>query len=293
MQRTWRLGLVVGLLAGAASPARPAGFALDTLEPPPPGDTFFSVPDAAAAPPRRPAMALTPAYASAPYGLYQDGVLVPDGMVVSDRLTLHAGAALPLGEAWVVDAALPLVVWQQGEAPLAGVDAVAPGVLGDLRLGARWAFLRREGLALALGAMAFLPTGDQDAYASDGALRLLPQLLASGEGAGLRWSASAGYLWREVVDAGATQAGAAVTYGGAVALRFAGGALQVGPELTGRWTVTGTPSHSLEGLVGARWRPGDLSLGLALGGRLTDQAPGAAAFRALLQLAWAPAPEAP
>jgi hypothetical protein len=281
-RRCW-LRLV--LLIAGPSPAMGAGFALDTLEPPPPGDAFFSVPEGSSELHRRPTVAAVVGGATRGYGLYQAGTPVPDGWIVRERLTVHAGAAVGVGPA-VLDVALPLVVAQGGDVAVSGVEPVAPGVLGDLRLGARIAIVDRPAIAIALGAMAFVPIGDRDAFASDGALRVQPQLAVSGGGPWGRWSAVAGYHWRQTVDAGPVQIGAAVVGGAAAALRF--GAFQVGPEVTGRWTLDGTESRSIEALLGARWRRGELAVGVAGGGRVTDSAPGAAPLRALVQVAWTP-----
>jgi hypothetical protein len=282
--RCW-LGLAALLLVVGPSPAKAAGFALDTLEPPPPGDPFFSVPGGSSELHRRPTVAAVVGGATRTYGLYQSETLVPEGWIVRERLTVHAGAALGVGPA-VLDVSLPLVVEQDGDVAVSGVAPVAPGVLGDLRLGARVAIVDRPAIAIALGAMAFVPTGDRDAFASDGALRVQPQLAASGGGSRGCWSAVAGYHWRQTVDAGPVRIGAAVVGGAAAALRF--GAFQVGPEVTGRWALAGTESRAIEALLGARWRRGEIAVGVAAGGRVLDSAPGAAPLRALVQLAWTP-----
>ena len=285
MERRCWLGLAALLLIAGPSPARGAGFALDTLEPPPPGDHFFSVPDASSTHHRRPTIAAVVGGATQVYGLHQADALVPDGWIVRDRLTVHAGAALGAGPA-VLDVSLPLVVSQGGDVAISGVEAVAPGVLGDLRLGVRLAIVDRPSIAVALGAMTFLPIGDREAFGSDGALRVQPQLAASGGGSRGCWSAVAGYLWRQTVDAGPVQVGAAVVGGAGAALRF--GAFQIGPEVTGRWTLAGTESRTIEALLGARWHRGELAVGVAGGGRVVDSAPGAAPLRALVQVAWTP-----
>lgn len=283
-KKRW-LGLAPLLLILGPSPVKAAGFALDTLEPPPPGDPFFSVPGGSSEPHRRPTVSAVVGGATRSYGLYQGETSVPDGWIVRERLTVHAGGAVGVGPA-VLDLSLPLVVAQAGDVAVSGVEPVAPGVLGDLRLGARVAIVDRPAIAVALGAMAFVPIGDREAFASDGALRVQPQLAVSGGGSRGCWSAVAGYLWRQTVDAGPVRIGAAVVGGAAVALRL--GAFQVGPEVTGRWTLAGTESRSIEALLGARWRRGELAVGVAAGGRLTDSAPGAAPLRALVQVAWTP-----
>jgi hypothetical protein len=285
-RRCWR-GLSAGLLIAAATPAMGAGFSLDTLEPPPPGDGFFSVPDAASGPHARPTVGVAVGGADRPFGLYQGDALVADGWVVRDRITAQAAVAVGIGPA-VLDVALPLVVAQDGAAPVSGAERPPSGVLGDLRLGARFAILERPAIAIALGAMAFLPIGDRDAWASDGAVRAQPQLTASGGGALVRWSAVAGFHWRPTVVVGATTIGSAAVGGAAAVLRLAGGAFQVGPEVTGRLPVEGTESLAIEGLLGARWRRGELALGLAAGGRLVGDSAGAAPLRGLVQLDWTP-----
>lgn len=287
-RRARRAGASLALLL-AAAPARaqsPEGFALQTLEPSPPGDRFLSLPDASTDGHLRPGLALTGAWTDRPLVLKQNGHEVPGGHVVDRALWAWAQGSLALLDRVVVDAAIPVALAQDGAKPIRSLDRVSRSAFGDLRLGARAGLPLPLPLHVALGVDVWLPTGKRQGFASDGAVRALPKLLASGEVRSVVWAAELGVLVRRDEDLGVlTRTGSAFHYGVGVAYRF--GELQVGPELFGRKQFRGTATSPAEALLGVRWRGGPFELGGGVGTALNDS-PGAAPLRVVVRIGWSP-----
>jgi uncharacterized repeat protein (TIGR01451 family) len=271
--------------AGAARAAEPQGFALQTYEPAPAGDRFFSTPDVRVHAGVLPSLAIAVSPAVEPLVAYQDGHAVPGGKIVRQQTWGFLQASLPVLGLVQVDAALPVALSQSGDKPFSGLDRVQSSAVGDLKLGARAPLLDLGAAAVGIGLQAWLPTGSKKAFASDGAARVLPQVLAGGGIAQVEWSAAAGYLLRRDKDVYLTRTAGAVAYSGAVALRL--GELRVGPELFGRRQVAETADSPVEALLGARWLHGPWQAGLA-GGMGLNHAPGAAKLRGVLSLGWSP-----
>jgi OmpA-OmpF porin, OOP family len=194
-------------------------------------------------------------------------------------------AALPVSGRVLLDAALPLVLFQSGSRPVADLAGVSSLAVGDLRLGARVPLPLPFRLAAGLDVWA--PTGSRDAFSSDGAFRAQPQVSLSGDVGRLAYGGSASLITRPGRELGFAHVGTALGYGAAVAYRW--GALRVGPEFFARTRLDGTTSSPMEVLLGGRWRRGALDLGLAAGTGL-NRAPGAAPLRVLFQAAFTPSP---
>jgi hypothetical protein len=224
--------------------------------------------------------------------------------LVSAQMMLHAGAAVVLWDRVRADLNIPVVVWQDGTGGQAGGMTYLPptgSVLGDIRLGAdvRLYGQPKDGVAVAVGARLFLPTGAQGAYTSDGATRFWPHVALAGEAGDFVWAGRVGYHVRPTYKCGCT-----LTPGSEVTLAMAGGfralpTLLVGPELYASTAANGqfakATASPLELLLGAHYALAPewaVSLGVAPG--LTDGA-GSPAWRFVAGVQYWPAfvPAAP
>lgn len=312
-----RLSLGAALLLAALLPAPAAAqtanaIALDQLDPAAAGDPFFGVPSPFIGGHLAPQAQALFSYADAPLTLTRGDV---ERAVVGSQAILHLGASISLWDRLQIAATLPLCVAQSGDGaaapgePTAG--AAAPGgpespAAGDLRLGARIRVLgeERDPLQLGAGFNLHLPTGAEDAYMGEGAVRVAPQLLLGGRVERLLvWSVAAGATFRSSGNP------STLTYGGGVSLLLWDERLQLGPEvyaatpiqggslgLTDRTRVEHARSTRAEALLGVKVRPlasfaplAGLVAGAA-GGPGIGEGLGTPAFRLLGTLAWAPPP---
>lgn len=276
---------LLGLLARPAGAQQPRGFLLQTYDPPPAGDRFFAVPDATTPGHRDLAAALVLSWATDPLLLRVDGVSVPGGTLVHRQLWGFAQVSVGLGERFLVEATLPVALFQSGGQPLPDLARVASAGVGDLRLGGRWALAQLGGVAVAAALDLHLPTGSTAAFASDGEFRALPKLVAGGAVGAIDYGGELGWLIRPSKNQVITRTGAALTWAAAAAWRL--GEFRVGPELFGRAQFEGTTVSPLEGLLGGHWSRDGWDLGLALGTGL-NRAPGSAPVRVVTQVSWRP-----
>jgi OOP family OmpA-OmpF porin len=288
MSRTRFASVVLLLLAGFAAHAGD-GFALDTLQEAPAGDRFFSATDATVVGNMAPSVALQSGWSHDPLVLRSNGSVVANGRLVENQFGLRLGAAVPVHDVVLLDASVSLVGWQRGQTPFAEAPSIDSAALGDFRVGARVPILRGERLSLAAGLAVFLPTGATDAYASDGSLRATPGAMMSGRHGRFTYASDVGVELRRALDLGYGRTGSALRVGAAGGMLFLDGALQVGPELGGRWQFNNADGSSLEALLGARYRRGTFTFGAALGGRVFHDAAGAAPLRVIAQIGWTPA----
>lgn len=272
------------VLTCAAQARASDGFALDTFEPSPVGDHFFQVPDADVEGNLAPAFGLEAGWAHEPLTLYTNGSPLQQGKLVQNQYGLRLGGALPLFNRVLLDADIGMSAYQQGQTPFNGAASLSATAFHDPRLGARVALLRGDRLALAAGLSVFLPLGSQSGYGSDGSVRALPQLLASGRSGQVVYASEAGLELRKTSEASFTRVGSAVRLGLAGGWMFLNDHLQVGPELFSRVQLDDASRSSVEALLGARYQTGDFSFGLGAGGRLNQHAPGAAPVRVVAQL---------
>ena len=271
-------------LLGAAQARAADGFALDTFEPSPVGDHFFQIPDADVSGHLTPAFGLEAGWAHEPLTLYSNGTPLQRGKLVQNQYGLRLGGALPLLDRVLLDADLGVSAYQQGQTPFNGVSSLSATAFHDPRLGARVALLRGDRLAIAAGLSVFLPLGSQSGYGSDGTIRALPQLLASGRVGQVIYASEAGLELRKTSDASFTRTSSAARLGLAAGWMFLQDRLQVGPELFSRVQLDDAAGSSVEALLGARYQRGDFGFGLGAGGRLDQHAPGAAPLRVVAQL---------
>jgi outer membrane protein OmpA-like peptidoglycan-associated protein len=178
-------------------------------------------------------------------------------------------------------------------------EAAEGATVGDLRVGADVRLLGqyRSPASLALGVAVFAPTGDQDAFTSDGEVRVLPRLLLAGDIGNLAYAAKLGVLYRGN-DSGFNGAakGTEAVVSAAVGYRNDAGNLVIGPELFGSTVVTDGDAFfsrrttPFELIFGAHYKAADtIRIGAGFGPGLT-RGFGAPQFRGLLSLEWAPEP---
>src|SRR5512139_52741 len=126
--------------------------------------------------------------------------------LLESRLSLHLLGGWSLGRV-ELSAHLPVVAWQQSDLSLLTdpplsvqgplVAPIAETTLGDLRLGAKVPLLDAARFPVGLSALldARIPTGNGDAFASDG-LALVPSAIATRAFGRLRLDAQLGYVIR-------------------------------------------------------------------------------------------------
>ncbi|HVY44989.1 MAG TPA: OmpA family protein, partial [Minicystis sp.] len=287
-------------LTTASAPAQQlGGFALDQLDPAPPGDAFFAVPSPGA--PGR----LTPRFGLLLEDAHDPLRLGKGAAVVGDQAFLHASASLALVDRLLLSVDMPVAVAQGGDDPtLGGVRLASPSgaAAGDLRWGARVRLFGgdRSPFELGVGSYVFLPTAQHDGLDGEGAVRVEPELVVGG-----RLGGSVGFVY-------AANAGAMVktsdnpslfTFGAAAGITLLDERLQVGPELFGATelgsgdplqgptvTVRASSHTNLELLIGAKLCVlGGLTFGAGAGPGLSG-AIGTPTYRALALVAWAPPP---
>jgi outer membrane protein OmpA-like peptidoglycan-associated protein len=274
------------------------------VEPAPAGDRGFAVERAATHGSLAPSVRVATDYASAPLVL-KNRVEALD-RVVTHQLWVYALASLSLAHQWVLHAAMPVVVAQDGDAPLlSGPTAtrVSSGAaLGDLRVGARFRFWESSDDAvmktsLAIASSVWLPTASEG-YTGDGAVRARGALHLEGTTTRVYWAANGGVRTRPFEK---LQAILPVRVGTAVTLGLAAGfyadshqKMALGIEVLSDLTLgggsslfdpRGTTGHSF---VTAHFRPGSgpLELGAALGPGF-GQGAGSADFRVLAMVGFA------
>ncbi len=283
------------LLAVAANATAQEGFALDRYSPAERGSDWHANDSLDLRGHLRPAAGLVFDYAHQPLVAYgADGQVAR--AVVETQFFAHLGGALILAERLRLGLNVPLLLQSSGE-PVVTADgrfATEGGVaLGDPRLSGDVRVLGRyeRAFSLAVGIEAFLPLGSQDAYASDGTLRLLPRLLAAGDVGPLAYAARLGVHVRphdaRFAD---TELGHELAFAAAAGLRLAGGDLLLGPELIGSKRLSGgAASTPVELLLGGKVTlADDFRLGLAGGPGLT-QGFGSPDVRVVASLEWFPA----
>jgi OOP family OmpA-OmpF porin len=298
-----------GTLIAAAWVAVAATSAADptpslAVEPAPAGDRTFAVERASAHGSFAPSVRVVADYASAPLVL-KNRVEALDS-VVTYQLWLYALASLSLAHRWVLSAALPLVVAQDGDAPLVSgptATRVSSGAaFGDARLGARFKLLESSDDAamkmhLAVASSLWLPTASEG-YTGDGAVRVRGGLQVEGATTRIFWILNGGIRTRPFE---ALPAIIPTRVGTAVALGLAAGfyadprqRMAFGIEVLSDHTVgggsrlfdpRGTIGHSF---VTANFRPrgGPLEVGAALGPGF-GQGAGSADFRVLAMVGFA------
>jgi len=274
------------------------GFALDRYEPAERGSDWFANESLDLRGHMRPSLGLVFDYAHKPLVAY-DGDGNEAAAVVKTQFFAHLGGALVLWDRVRFGLNVPVLVLGAGDRVVTpdGDFATREGfALGDPRIGGDVLLAGMYGtpFSLAAGAQVFIPAGGQDAYASDGTIRLRPRLMAAGDLGPLTYAGQVGFHYRphEATFAG-TDLGSEVTFSAAAGVRLFDRSLVLGPELIGS-ALTGAQSTPFELLFGGKYAfgPGgdDFKVGAAAGPGL-DQGLGAPEFRVLASFEWFPAIE--
>ncbi|HKY39351.1 MAG TPA: OmpA family protein [Polyangiaceae bacterium] len=297
----WALALFV-LLTGADARAQNQGFAINRFDPAERGSDWFTADSLDLRGHGRLMLGATGDLGHKPLVLYdQDGEELQ--AIIEDQLFVHVGGSLVLWERLRLGVSLPILAYQAGEGgTLGGTSFVASedAAIGDVRAGldVRLVGKYRWPASLAAGVAVFAPTGKEQAFASDGQVRVLPRLLLGGDIGNLAYAAKLGVLYR-ANDSGfnGSPTGTEAVVAAAIGYRSDDGKLVLGPELFGSTVVSsgdaffsrrGTP---FELLLGAHYKPhDDLRIGAGFGPGLT-RGFGAPQFRGVLSLEWAPEPE--
>jgi hypothetical protein len=151
-----------------------------------------------------------------------------------------------------LDVSLPVAMGQSGSATdINGLTYAAPEAygVGDLRVGGDVRVLRLAAGAIrgAVGVQLFLPTGQTQAFTSDGGFRVWPRLLLAGGRGPLEWAARVGVHIRPQDDCGCNLAPGSELAGALAAGWRVTPRVLVGPELYGSTTVSGGPFASRAG----------------------------------------------
>jgi OOP family OmpA-OmpF porin len=242
-------------------------------------------------------------YGYRPLVLYQEG---EDSVaVVEHQLFTYVGGTLILWNRLRLGLNFPLLVLSEGDdktvdrkrySTVGGVKA------GDLRVGADIRLLGeyREPFSLAIGVKAHLPTGNKDAYASDGKVRVEPRIMAAGDIGVFVYAARVSFNYRALHGTltGATF-GSEIGLGASAGLRVLDKKLVIGPEFVGATIVQKSSAvfkratTPMELLFGAKFRVGnDFIAGVGLGSGLT-RGYGEPALRVLASIEWFPDVEKP
>jgi outer membrane protein OmpA-like peptidoglycan-associated protein len=299
-----RAACALALLALIPTTARAqsAGFAINRFDPAERGSDWFAADSLDMRGHGRLMLGATGDFSEKPLVLYnRDGDELKD--IIEHQLFVHLGGSVVLWDRLRLGVSLPLLAYQAGEGgTVQGTkfEAAEDANIGDLRLAADVRLLGsyRSPFSLAAGVAVFAPTGSQDAFASDGKVRVLPRLLLAGDIGNLAYSAKLGVLYR-ANDAGfnGSPRGTEAVVAAAVGYRSNDGKLVLGPELFGSTVVTSGDAFfskretPFELLFGAHYKvTDDVRLGAGVGPGLT-RGFGAPQVRGLLSLEWAPEPK--
>lgn len=249
-----------------------AQMAVSRFEPAERGSSFFVADDLAF---RSPAIGATLAYGYKPLV-----VLDPSGAEqaapVRHQAIVHTGGSFVFARRIRAGVDVPFAAHQDGEpAIVEGVAqrAATKPAMGDVRLAADVRIV--EGLAA--GVRAWLPTGVDGLYTSDGVVRVSPQLLTGGTAGAFVWGTRAAYVVRDENE---------FVFAGGAGARIDPARLFVGLEA---WLSTAERAPA-EWLLGAREDlGGGFRIALGAGTGLSDGI-GSPRFRGVFALEWV-APE--
>jgi len=292
------LPLALLLLEGSAlAQSTTPGFAINRFNPSERGSDWFVAESLDLRGKHRLAVGLVADYSHDPLAVYDAETGDQTGAVIRDQFLTHLGASFVLLDRVRFGLDLPMVLYQSGDAfEVAGQTLKAnSGVhLGDLRLGADVRVFGSYGspATFALGAQVYLPTGNRDAYQSDGSTRFVPRALLAGAIGPFVYGARFEVVLRKDSSFGGKDNGSSAFLGAAAGLRIK--QLVLGPEIMGTTVLqsdaferTTTPA---ELLFGAHYFTHGLRFGLGAGTGLS-RGFGAPDARVLGNLEWAPEPE--
>lgn len=299
-------GAVLALCLAHVSPAQAQseGFAIGRFDPAERGSDWFVADSLDMRGHGRLILGATGDWAFKPLVAYE-----PDGderaAVIRHQVFAHAGASLLLWDRLRLGVNVPILAFQRGKSARIGeetYEASEGAALGDVRaaLDVRLVGKYASPFSLALGAAVYIPTGSQEAFASDGEVRVLPRVLAAGDLGPIAYAAKLGVLYRrnESGFQGATT-GTELVGAAALGVRAAKGRLVIGPEVFASTVVTDSDAlfarreTPFELLFSAHYRPiEDLRLGAGFGPGLT-RGLGAPEWRGVFSIEWVNEPAKP
>lgn len=221
----------------------------------------------------------------------------PRSRLVEDRLAMHPGASVAIAPGARFGLDLPVAVAQSGRATvLDGRLVGAPGSprLGDLRASFDLRFTGppsdHDGVSVAGGVSAYLPTGSQADLTSDDHVRVGVRLASALRAGWLVAALRVGYMYRHELPRFAGVAlGSEANAAAALGLRA--GSVTIGPEVHGstilRSAAFEAKSTPVEGLFGAHVDVGPVRAGVAAGTYLVGGL-GASPARFVFSLEWLP-----
>jgi OOP family OmpA-OmpF porin len=296
--------LLISSLLVALSVSAPAlaqeKFALDRYEPSERGSDWFANESLDLRGHVRPALGVVGDWAYRPLVLY-DANGDEQAAVVEHQVFAHLGGALILWDRLRLGVSVPLLVYTRGEdleAANSSFSTEETTTIGDPRfsLDLRLVGEYRSAFSLAIGAQVFVPVGNQDAFASDGKVRVRPRLMMAGDLGPLAYAAQVGLNFRtRDENLGDDPFGNEAVFSAGLGLRTSDGKLLVGPEIFGSTVVSDSGDGAferrttpLEVIFGAKYRVTDsVRIGAGVGPGLT-RGIGAPELRGLLSIEWMP-----
>lgn len=297
------VALGLGLLCFEHRAAAQEGFALNRFDPAERGSVFF----------RGDSLDIAggPRWAAGVVGDLGHKVLVArneDGdemaTVIRDQLFLHLGGSVVVLDWLRLGLSVPILAYQRASDFDVAGSSIAPSEdfsLGDVRLGADALLVgeREDAFRLGAGVRFYLPTGNRDAFASDGSLRIAPLVSVAGDVGPFVYAVSPGVMVRtEGQDFVNEPVGSEMLLSVSAGLRLIERRLVVGPELfastniaDGRRGFIKRTTTPVELILGGHYDVGkDVRLGIGFGPGLSEGL-GAPASRWLASLEWVPGVE--
>jgi OOP family OmpA-OmpF porin len=297
--RTTRGAVLLCALAWVSSAGALEGFALNRFDPAERGSAWFAAESLHFAGHNRWAVGFVGDVAQGPLVAREaaDGARVT---LIDSQSFVHAGASVVLNERLRLGFGAPLLAYQRASAFEAPGVSVAPregAALGDVRLGAdvRVFGAPADTFRAGAGVRVYLPTGEREAFASDGAVRVAPQLEVAGELGHFVYASSIGVqIRRGAGEFSGASGGSELGLVAAAGVRLLERRLVLGPELWGSTVIGGGDAFMkrratpFEVVVGGHYDVfEDLRVALGVGPGLSEGL-GSPALRGLASIEWAP-----
>ncbi|MBX3183508.1 MAG: OmpA family protein [Polyangiaceae bacterium] len=272
--------LTVLMGAGTAS-AQEAGFALNRFDPSDRGSDWFALESLDFDGHMRVALGLVGDWAYKPLVMY-DGNGDEVDPIVEHQVFAHVGGSITLWDRLKLGVSVPLAVVNSGPS---GTDTNSSfssedgAGVGDVRVGGDVRLLgeRRGAFRLGLGVGVHLPTGDQEKFLGDGAVRVVPRLGIAGDVGQLAYAARvSGNIRTESKELDGVPLGTELGFAAAVGVRLVDDKLLLGPEIYGTTNIEdgdelfAKKSTPFEVVIGGHYQVAeDWNIGLGVGPGLT------------------------
>jgi OOP family OmpA-OmpF porin len=289
-------------LTAAAAHAQSEGFALNRYNPAERGSDWFANESLDLRGHLRPAVGIVGDWSYKPLVLYAPGGEDELGAIVEHQLFAHVGGAVVLWDRLRGGLSVPLLLYSAGEELTTTTATFASeegSAFGDLRLSAdaRLFGVYTDPWTMALGVQVHLPTGNQDAYAGDGRVRLQPRVLGAGNSGPLAYAAQLSFNYRaHSGELDGAPFGSELTFTAAAGIRLLEQKLLLGPELYGSTVVSegdaafDRRTTPVEVILGGKYRIDEAwRVGAGVGPGLT-RGFGSPKLRVLLALEFFPEP---